>query len=167
MTWGPQAIACGVNGEDYTLQGCHQTCSNWLSDINNECINGRIDIDDTSIIGSSISECCQYSGNIVEIQADGTIVCDTGYHLEDTSCVENQCVCTDGSGNSIGQGASGTDCGTHDTEICIESCNEGYNLQDTSCVENQCSCDNGTGATGVGCDADGTCLLYTSDAADE
>ena len=79
-------------------------------------------------------------------------------NTQDRVCATKVCKCSNGTG------AEGTDCPTHDADMCA-SCNNGYfpwefwswstsrgaMVRTVSCGRNDCKCSNGTGATGTDC----------------
>ena len=79
--------------------------------------------------------------------------CQPGYYMVNNACVENQCTCSNGVGNT------GAACAINNTASCA-SCNTGSygNLCDQN---NQCACPNGAAATGTGCYSNGATLCVS------
>jgi len=73
--------------------------------------------------------------------------CYNHFHLENGSCVQNECNCPNGISKT------GTDCKRHNSILC-ESCNNGYHMdtETHSCKLNTCKCTNGRKAIGENCD---------------
>ena len=91
---------------------------------------------------------CGNNGTCSDEGETYTCTCNSGYYFDNVNnntCVENECQCTNGT-------ISSATCTENGAENCGD-CNAGYHLEGNTCVENVCTCPEtrGTGATGEDC----------------
>ena len=130
-----------LDGNDITCETKQCTCPGGTSARGDNCPE------------NGFEHCVSCNGNRKLSVNNRCDECQPGYYMDNNACVENQCTCSNGVGNT------GVACATDGTQSCA-SCNTGSygNLCDQT---NQCVCPNGAAATGTGCYSNGATLCVS------